>query len=111
MTLTITNPNAWPITLGDVFVKWDHDRGHGTGNDKTLRLQTVKLGSNEFFNGDDDGPSLTISPAEPVVIPPNTTLTLTFTFHQAYDDSDGSEELNIDFSTPGCENSFIHVTR
>jgi hypothetical protein len=111
MTLTITNTNAFPLTIGDIFVVWDAARGHQQGNDKTLRLQSVRLGANQFWTGNDDGPSLTITPAGLVTIPPNTTLTLTFTFHQSYNSSDGSEEININFSNPGCEQSGIHVER
>jgi hypothetical protein len=110
MTLTITNPNAWPLTIGDVFVVWDSDKGHQTGNDKTLILQSASMGATQFYTGPDDGPSLSITPANALVIPPGATVTLTFTFHQTYDRSDGSEELNINLSTPGCDNP-IHVTR
>ena len=111
MTLTIQNPNAWPLTIADLFVVWDHDKGHQTGNDKTLQLQGVSLGANQFWTGNDDGPSLSIDPSGAVVIPANGTVTLTFTFHQTYDRSDGSEEVNINLSTPGCESDPIHVTR
>ena len=109
MTLTIQNPNAWPLTVGDMFVIWNHDKGHLSGNDKTLRLQTVSWGATEIWTGDDDGPSLSITPTNALTIPPGGTITLTFTFHQTYDKSVGSEEININLSTPGCENTPIHV--
>jgi hypothetical protein len=111
MTITLTNPNAWPISMQDIFVVWDHDRGHQTGNDKTLILLSASMGATQFWAGSDDGPSTTLVPSTPLSIPPGTTVTLTFTFHQTYDRSDGSEELNINLSTPGCENNPIHVTR
>jgi len=109
MTLTIANPNAWPLTIKDLFVIWNYDKGHVVGNDKTLKLQSVSLGANQFWTGSEDGPSLSIAPTGAVVIPANTTVTLTFTFHQTYDRSVGSEKININFSTPGCENNFIEV--
>lgn len=109
MSMTISNPNAWPLTVQDVFVVWDHDRGHLAGNDKTLILQSVSLGATPFWTGPaDDGPSLTIDPAAPLVIPAGSTVTITFTFHQTYDRSDGSEEININLSNPGCEGFPIH---
>ena len=111
MTLTITNPNAWPISIQDVFVVWDHDRGHQSGNDKTLRLQSASLGGTQFWSGDQTGPSTTLTPSAPLSIPPGATVTLVFTFHQAYDRSDGSEEILMNLSTPGCQNFPIHVKR
>jgi hypothetical protein len=110
MRLSITNPNSYTVQVKDVYVVWDHDRGHRTGNDKTLRLQTVGLGG-QFWTGDDDGPSITITPnpATAVLIPGGgATSTITFTFHQEYDRSDGSEEILINLSTPGCELNPIH---
>lgn len=109
MTMTITNPNAWPLTVADVFVVWDHDRGHQTGNDKSLILQSVSLGGTPFWTGPaDDGPSLTINPTSSLVIPAGSSVTIVFTFHQTYDASDGSEEININLSNPGCEGFPIH---
>jgi hypothetical protein len=109
MSMTISNPNAWPLTVQDLFVVWDHDRGHLVGNDKTLLLQSVSLGGTPFWTGPaDDGPSLTINPTAPLVIPAGSSITIVFTFHQTYDRSDGSEEININLSNPGCEGFPIH---
>ena len=109
MTMTITNPNAWPLTIQDLFVVWDHDRGHLAGNDKTLLLESVSLGGTPFWTGPiDDGPSLTINPPSSVVIPAGSSVTIVFTFHQTYDRTDGSEEININLSNPGCEGFPIH---
>ena len=108
MTMTITNPNAWPISIDDVFIVWDHDRGHQTGNDKSLILQSASIGGVPFWTGPSTGPSDTLNPVSPVTIPPGGSITITFTFHQSYDLSDGSEELLINLSTPGCEGFPIH---
>ena len=108
MTMTITNPNAWPISINDVFVVWDHDRGHLTGNDKSLILQSASVGGVPFWTGTSTGPSDTLTPASPVSIPAGGSITITFTFHQSYDRSDGSEELLVNLSTPGCEGFPIH---
>ena len=108
MTMTITNPNAWPLSIQDVFVVWDHDRGHLQGNDKTLRLESASLGGTPLWTGSEDGPSALLNPTSPLSIPPGGTVTIVFTFHQTYDRSDGSEEININLSTPGCESFPIH---
>lgn len=111
MTLTISNPNAWPIRIQDLFVVWDHDRGHQQGNDKSLILQSASLGGTTFWTGSNDGPSTTLTPTSALTIPPGSSVTLVFTFHQEYNRSDGSEEININLSTPGCETFPIHVKR
>ncbi|HJR80339.1 MAG TPA: TadE family protein [Anaerolineales bacterium] len=111
MTMTISNPNAWPMTMQDVFVVWDHDRGHLQGNDKSLILQSASLGGTPFWTGTNTGPSTTLSPTSTLNIPAGSTVTIVFSFHQAYDRSDGSEEILINLSNPGCENFPIHVKR
>ncbi|HEY9525595.1 MAG TPA: TadE/TadG family type IV pilus assembly protein, partial [Anaerolineales bacterium] len=56
MTLTIANPNAWPISIQDVFIMWDSNRGHLSGNDKTLILQSASIGGVPFWTGSSAGP-------------------------------------------------------
>jgi len=108
MTMTITNPNAWPISIQEVFVMWDSNRGHLTGNDKSLILQSASIGGVPFWTGSSAGPSDTLDPVSPVSIPAGSSITITFTFHQSYDRSDGSEEILVNLSTPGCEGYPIH---
>jgi Flp pilus assembly protein TadG len=110
MTLSIRNPNPYAVRVQDVYVVWDSDRGHATGNDKTLILTNASLGG-QFWTGNDDGPSVTLipNPATAVLIPGGgATSTIIFTFHQSYERSDGSEEILINLSTPGCELNPIH---
>jgi hypothetical protein len=110
MTMTITNPNPFSVRVKDVFVVWDHDRGHQVGNDKSLNLLSMSLGT-QFWTGNSNGPTATgvPNPATAVVIPGGgATSTIVFTFHQTYDRSDGSEEILINLSTPGCELYPIH---
>ena len=111
MTLTIMNPNVYSVRVKDVFVVWDHDKGHSEGNNKELHLIGASLGG-QFWTGESLGPSETLapSPATAVVIPGgNAISTIIFTFHQSYDHSDASEEILINLSTPGCELYPIHV--
>jgi hypothetical protein len=108
MRLTINNPNPYAVRVQDVYAVWDHDRGHQTGNDKTLHLISASLGA-QFWTGNELGPSYTITPpAATVVLIPSGSSTIIFTFHQSYDRSDGSEEILINLSTNGCQLFPIH---
>jgi hypothetical protein len=110
--MTITNPNVYPITVQDVFVVWNQDKGHQVGSDKSLILQSASLGATPFWTGTNAGPSTTLTPTSPLTIPGNGTIsTITFTFNQSYDSFDNSEEILINLSTPGCEGFPIHATR
>jgi len=100
MTLTINSPVTTPVTIQDVFVVWNNDKGHLAGSDKTLRLQSVSLGG-QFWSGNSSAASITIIPSPSASIP-NGTSTITFTFHQSYDNPDGTERILINLSTPGC---------
>ena len=108
--LSITNPVPSPIQIGDIFVVWNHDKGHQTGGDKTLDLLSVSVGSQSWSGSPlpDDGPSVTITPTSPFYIPSGAS-TLIFTFHQSYDNLDGTEEILINLSSPGCTGFPIHA--
>jgi len=106
MTMTIPNPNVYPVTFKDIFVVWNSDKGHQTGNDKSLILLSAGLfGSAPFWTGSPPEPA--VGPSAylpiPVVLPPNTTSTIVFTFNQPYDKFSRSEEVFINLLTPGCE--------
>ena len=109
--MTITNPNVYPITVQDIFVVWNHDKGHQVGNDKSLVLNSASLGATPFWTGINTGPSTTLTSAPPLIISGNGTVsTITFTFNQSYDNFDNSEEILINLSTPGCQSFPIHAT-
>jgi hypothetical protein len=110
MTLSITNPVPSPIQIGDVFVVWNHDKGHQTGADKTLDLLSVSVGSQSWSGSPlpNDGPSVTISPSSPFYIPSGVSV-MTFTFNQSYDNPDGTEEILINLASPGCTGFPIHA--
>jgi hypothetical protein len=103
MTLTITNPVASPIEIGDIFIVWNHDKGHQTGSDKTLSLTSVILGSQSWSGSPlpSDGPSVTVDQSPSLYIP-NGISTISFTFHQSYDNLDGTEQVLINLASPGC---------
>jgi TadE-like protein len=114
MTMTITNPQPYTITVQDIFVVWNHDKGHQIGTDKSLILQSASMSGSltPFWTGNSLGPSDTLTSVTPLTIPGNGTVsTITFTFHQSYDKFDNSEELLINLATPGCEGFPIHATQ
>jgi hypothetical protein len=107
LSMSILNQTGVPLAVQDVFVVWNHDKGHSTGADKTLLLQDASLSGTSFWSGNDNGPSLTITPLD-LFIPPGDS-TIVFTFHQTYDNWDGSEELLISLATNGCQSYPIHA--
>jgi Flp pilus assembly protein TadG len=102
MRLTVTNSHVAPLQISVVNVQWNHDKGHQTGGDKTLRLQNVTLGST-IWTGNQTGPTYPVTPSSPGIFPAGSTSTLIFTFHQSYDNWDNTESVTINLSTPGCE--------
>lgn len=101
MTMTINNPLTQFLQIANVSVTWNHDKGHQTGDDKTLVLLSASLGS-VFWTGNQAGPTYTITPPLPIFIPPGSS-TMAFNFHQVFDRWDDTEQVTINLSTPGCE--------
>jgi hypothetical protein len=107
MYLDINNPNPYSVTVDNVFVRWNYSWGSSTGGE--LSLQSVQLSTTVFWMGNISTDSFVINSfSAPVVIPPGSSR-ITFNFNQTYANPRG-EELQIWFSTPGCEAYPIHVT-
>jgi Flp pilus assembly protein TadG len=106
MSMTITNPWNFPLITGAGTVTWNDDKGHQTGGDKTLRLQNITIAGTTVWTGNSNNVS-TMAFSDPAVIPPNSTVTIILTFHQSYDNFDGTENIYINLSTPGCEGNPI----
>ena len=106
MSMTISNPYPFPIVMKDITVTWNDDKGHNVGN-KQLFLTQVLLGSTAIWAGEIDKASTYTVPTK-AVLPPGTTTAITFVFHQTYDNLDGTEQIYINLSTPGCENNPIN---
>jgi hypothetical protein len=102
MTMTITNPYAFPLTTGDGFVTWYYVKGHKTGGDKTLNLTNISIGNTPVGTGLPSSNTDNKTWVTSAVIPPNTTVTITFTFDQTYDQTNGLESILINLTTPGC---------
>ena len=105
MIMTIHNTTGSAITIQSIFVVWNHDKGHQTGLDKSLQLESVTLGS-QIWSGSSTGPNEMINPSGTVTIPIGST-TLIFGFQQSYDNLDGTEEILINLLASGC--TFIQV--
>lgn len=106
MSMVITNSQSFPLTLQDLTVTWNDDKGHQLGSDKSLILQSASLSGTTFWTGNINNQSTYTIAASPV-IPANTTVTISFIFHQSYDNFDGTEKIYINLLTPGCENDPI----
>ena len=107
MYLDINNPNPYSVTVDNVFVRWNYSWGSSMGGE--LSLQSVQLSTTVFWMGNISTDSFVIdSFSAPVVIPPGSSR-ITFNFNQTYANPRG-EELQIGFSTPGCEAYPIHVS-
>ena len=109
MSMTISNPYPYAITIQNIFVVWNHDKGHELTDDKSLMLLNASLGSS-LFSGTSPGPSLTISPVPARTLPTGTS-TISFTFHQSYDKFDNTERILINLATHGCQNYPIDSER
>jgi hypothetical protein len=110
--MTINNPNPYPLRIREVIVHWDHDKGYsGQGQDKFLNLIGASMGGSQFWSGSVNAPSYSVPLMTPVAIAPNSTATITFTFHRNYDRTDRSERIIIYLSNPGCEGFVINASQ
>jgi Flp pilus assembly protein TadG len=105
LTMTINNQTGANLEIKNVTFQWNHDKGHQTGSDKTLVLQSVSLAGTTFWSGNDPGPSTSppIIPSPAVSIPTGTS-TIVFTFHQSFDNwaTSTTELVEIQLLNPGC---------
>jgi hypothetical protein len=108
MSLVLKNTgNNYPVTVSSVWVAWNYDKGHATGQ-TSLYLQKAEAisvaGNKVFWTGNLNQPSALLPLSTAVIVPANNNLTLTFTFDKIYDGPRGLEQVQVQFSTPGCEN-------
>lgn len=99
MEMRIDNRTGHTLNATQVYVEWNHDTGHVSGNDTSLHLQQILLDS-QSWSGDIHSPSAYI-PAFYPSIPPGESI-VTFVFHQNYNLKDGTERIIITIGTPGC---------
>lgn len=112
MSMTITNPYG-ALLINDVTVTWNHDKGHQTGGDKTLDLMSASLGAAFWTSAvGAPGESQTITPTSSTYVPAGSS-TISFTFHQSYDNWDipPTESISITLNAPGCQGVVIFRNR
>jgi hypothetical protein len=102
MTMTVTNPFAFALTMSNVTVTWNDDKGHKTGSDKTLKLVAAWVNGAPFWTGSTSTGVSTITLPGSSSFPPGTS-TITFTFDKSYDNPESTDKIVINWLTPGCE--------
>ena len=85
---------------------WNDDKGHKTGSDKTLSLRVVWVNGVPIWTGSIAGRSTYTVTATPTFAPGTTTVT--FTFHQSYDNAEPTDAILINWLTPGCEGNSVN---
>lgn len=106
MSMTVTNPFGFPLVMRDVTVTWNDDKGHKTGSDKKLRLRFASVNGATIWSGDIGNQSTYTITATPTFNPG--TNTITFTFHQSYDNAEITDRILINWLTPGCESTPVN---
>lgn len=104
--MDINNPTGVPLEILDLTVFWNHDGGHQNGSDKTLRLRQVDIisasGTETIWIGNVYSTSYNII-GDGLLLPTGPS-TIVFTFHQTYQNIEGSERIFINLATNGCQN-------
>jgi hypothetical protein len=108
MSITISNPYTYTLMMNDLTVTWNHDKGHKTGTDKTLKLQKITVGTTVIWTGNTPTNQYTLTLMTHALVPPGNT-TVSFYLSQSYDNLDGSENVLINWLTPGCTGNPINV--
>jgi hypothetical protein len=104
MSITIYNPNPYPVTAQDVHIVWN--AATGAPQDEPLKLLDAILV--DFLQTVNDGSGdITIIPASSMVMPANAISQVLFEFNNNYQNLSGQESIVIHLSTPGCENYVI----
>jgi hypothetical protein len=101
MKMQIINNSGYTLSTSQVYVEWNHDRGHQPGNDPSLHLKQVLL-ADQVWDGDIQAPSAYIPAYYPSI--PQGESTIQFKFNQGYGLVDGTERIIIYIGTPGCTN-------
>jgi hypothetical protein len=112
MYLNISNPNTYSVTVKDVFLRWNYLQG-ANGHDLHLVKAQLNssLGTNIFWGPSDvHAPSYSPPLSTVVIIPANSTSRIVFTFDKQYTNASG-EQIQISFSTPGCESHTINIIK
>lgn len=107
MQMTIFNNTGHTLTVAQMYVEWNHDKGHD-GSDPALHLQQITL-AGQNWTGDILAPSAFITPFYPRI--PQGESIVRFYYNQDYNRRDGTERIVITIGTPGCVNYPIDSSR
>ncbi len=99
MEMKVINNSGYTLSTAQIYVEWNHDTGHQSGNDSTLHLRQIVF-ANQAWDGDIQTPSAYIPAYYPFIPPGESTIQLKF--NQNYDLIDGTERIIINIGTPGC---------
>lgn len=101
MRMYIINNTGHTLTTAQIYVEWNHDTGHASEADPSLRLTEVRF-AGQAWEGDIFAPSAFIPGFYPLI--PRGTSWIEFVFNQNYDIGDGTERIIVTIGTPGCIN-------
>lgn len=103
MLMPINNGTGAQLMVTQIYVQWNHDYGHASGPDYTLRLQSISLDGLVIWTGNAPGPSLTLAyvPGAGVILPTGFS-DIVFTFHQSYDINEATDRITMQFANNGC---------
>lgn len=99
MEMKIINNSGYRLSTAQIYVEWNHDRGHELGNDLTLHLKQILM-ADQAWDGDIHSPSAYIPAYYPFI--PIGESSIRLLFNQTYDLTDGTERIIINIGTPGC---------
>jgi hypothetical protein len=108
MSITINNPYNFTLVMSDITVTWNDDKGHQTGGNKKLQLQKITVGSQNVWSGTTAAGQSTLTVPTNATVPSGNT-TVSFYFNQTYDSRDGTENVLINWLTPGCTGNPLNV--
>jgi hypothetical protein len=108
MRMSINNQTGHTLSTSQVYLEWNHDTGHVSIKNHSLRLRQVMLAS-KVWDGDLNAPSIYIPAYYPSI--PQGESVIHFMFDQSYDLPDGTERIIISISNPGCINYPVDSSR
>jgi len=101
MQMSVSNNTGHTLTAAQIYLEWNHDTGHISVTDRSLRLRQIMFAT-QVWDGTIRAPSAYIPLYYPKI--PTGDSIIQFIFHQNYDVTDGTERIIINIANPGCVN-------
>lgn len=101
LQMNISNNTGHTLTAAQIYLEWNHDTGHISVTDRSLRLRQIMF-ARQVWDGTLQAPSAYIPLYYPKI--PTGDSIIQFVFHQNYDVTDGTERIIINIANPGCVN-------